>query len=143
MAFEQLNVRVSLETSKQLDELVSRTGRTKREITEQAIDLLYKNTHAERVTTKEKVKKVATVSEATVSEASGGFGMYDCGELIICEGVESLDEWVAAAENGTGCDIEPAEEIGGKIYNQNGGLPYKAINADGEVIAHYLVFVED
>ena len=90
-----------------------------------------------------------TISEATVQASSGGFGQYErhCEGPQVCEGINSVDEWIAQAEENTGGVVEPAPEIDGKIGNQNDGLAYKITypdaNPDGsECVSYHLIYVE-
>ena len=92
-----------------------------------------------------------TISEATVQASSGGFGLYErnCEGPQACEGISTLNEWIAQAEENTGGIVDPAPEIDGKIGSQNGGAPYKITynyNADGGDVAevsYHLVYCED
>lgn len=66
---------------------------------------------------------MAKIYESVLQPASGGFGMYDMGESCLVEGIESLDEWVLAA-NENGYNVREASELNGKIFNQNGATIY-------------------
>lgn len=73
---------------------------------------------------------MSRIYEAVVRPASSGFGMYDHGEVCECEGIESLDEWIAAAE--TGCErVELAEDVSGRVYSQDGATIYRCVRDDG------------
>ena len=81
------------------------------------------------------------VYEAIVKPASGGFGMYDMGEFCECEGVETLEEWLAAVSEAAvlsahGETVEAAPDVDGRVYNQNGRPIYRMTYADGGTSLH-------
>jgi hypothetical protein len=86
---------------------------------------------------------MSKVYEAVVSGASGGFGMYQVGEYFEVDGCESLEEWIAMAEeNNPGKDVVPADDISGKIYGQNEVPVYRVGEAYSESESLHCVRVE-
>ena len=66
---------------------------------------------------------MAKVFEAVLKPASGGFGMWQCGEWSEVEGAETIREWELLA-NDNGINLREAGELNGMIYDQSGGTPY-------------------
>ena len=84
---------------------------------------------------------MSKVFEATLHAASGGFGEYDWVERSESP-ASDLSEWeYLAADANPGCELRRAEELDGRIHNQNGGVPYLLTTPDWS--AYYLVWEED
>lgn len=78
------------------------------------------------------------INTALLQPASGGFEMYQRGDVMV-EDYEDLSDYISdlAAD---GWEIEEAPEISGKIYDQNGGVPYR-IRKDSEEWCYQLIYI--
>ncbi len=85
---------------------------------------------------------MAKVYEAVVHPGSSGFGLWEVGEWCECEGVETLDEWVAEVENAQPYAFEVADHIDGHVNGQNGATIYIARDAAGEGVSVHAVRIE-
>jgi len=93
------------------------------------------------------MKKV--IYEANVTPANGGFGEYDAGEVIninqhldLDDGQSyTTDDYLDYLRSDCGVEIEPTNEIDGKIHNQNGHQVYKIADSDDDT--HYVLIWQE
>jgi hypothetical protein len=82
-----------------------------------------------------------TVTEAVCHPASGGFGEWDWAEAEevtevsggYASAAEAVAAWVDAAE-ANGLDVEPADDVSGRLHRQSGGSVYRLTSASGESV---------
>lgn len=81
---------------------------------------------------------MATLREATLHAAHGGFGHWDWTEAVDSS-ASTRAEWEnMVREANPDCTLRVADELDGVIYRQNGGTPYELSCAD--YTSYYLVW---